>query len=312
MVRWILLVGIALMLVFFGWQASEQNNELTMPERSVVLRELREPAPSLGHSLSTTPPEEEWSQEEFDAALLPPPELSPDALVDGQSLRLIADIAQRISVDLEEERYGEAGTLSYNMIFLMHQSLIAFHRYLQYPSEGPDLHVLMHREFSGRYQFYREKILLGQKTLQQGEGRYLVTLFHEYQHYLFHTIYGTPPRSDIVRKFYNELAAHIFGAIFSTYLPRHYFQGGTLSRYTVGVQRRLLEHKGYEAIDLTYDLMVPRRNRAPMYSFLLPTAFGYIDKRELVESIDERFHPNPEIAENLQEIAAEYFVRRGT
>jgi hypothetical protein len=133
-------------------------------------------------------------------------------------------------------------------------------------------------------------------------------MFHEYQHHLFHTIYGTPEFTDVVWKFYNELAAHMFEELFAAYLPRHYFERAHRGGLPRVIKRQLQNGDGYGAITLIYDLMVPpRHNQLPFYRFLMPAKEGYLDKHELVHVVDSSFHPDPDLAEQFEIIAKRYW-----
>ncbi len=244
----------------------------------------------------------------FDA-MIPPAEpiIDPGAVANPETMEIIAQIIRRVSHELASGTYGPPQELSYHIVFLFQQSLVAYQRFLRLPNSGPDFNLLPHRSFSGRYQFRRDHIFMGQPTLRNGEGRFLTTLFHEYQHHLFHTIYGTPDRSDIVRKFYNELSAHIFEGLFASYLPSRYFirphRGGRPQR----IRQLLQDRNGEAAIEWIYDWMVPGLDHPPVYSFLRPAWLGHIGKKELIDSINQTFHPDEEAAQQLQDIATDFW-----
>jgi hypothetical protein len=309
--RWvsILFVGFLLAGIYFIQVPLMPLAELeyTMPPSQ---SQPLQPAPSstVRPPFNPAPPRPPMTQDNTDQAI---PERSSsfqgeESIVNQETLDLIDRIIKEVHQDIEVGHYGKAGELAYNMIFLFEQSLRAFRQFLTNPFEGPNFNIMFHKEFSGRYRFDEGKIFMGPPALQNGEGRFLVTLFHEYQHYLFHTIYQTPHVTDIVWKFYNELAAHVFENILASYLPAHYFRTRHRGGLPLYVRTLLRKQEGQRVIAVMYDLMVPD-NQDPFYIFLLPASRGYIQKEDLVASFDEEFQPDPRMALELQGISAEYF-----
>ena len=232
------------------------------------------------------------------------------SLVDTETLQTVAHIIDQVERDLEQGTYGQPNDLSYNIVYLFHQSLAAYLSFLKDPDNGPDFHILFNRPFSGRYQFNQDVIMMGNPTLGNGEGRFITTMFHEYQHHLFHTIYGTPEFTNIVWKFYNELAAHMFEELFAAYLPSRYFEHAHRGGLPRIIKRQLEKGDGYDAIALIYDLMVPpQSDREPFYQFMMPAKDGYLQKRELVHAIDNTFQPDPTLVDEYTAIATDYWQR---
>ena len=280
-----------------------------IPVRLINMEELSAERPSVRPLLD--PPESSLLELEMDASI-PPDETVVTAtdisIVNDETLRVISRMLDQVQQDLRTGRYGEPNQLPYNIVYLFRQSLAAYLGYLQNPTEGPDFHILFHRPFSGRYQFHSNKILMGSPTLSNGEGRFLTTMFHEYQHHLYHTIYGTPQFPDIVWKFYNELTAHTLEDLFADYLPPRYFERAHRGGLPRIIKRHLENGDGYRTISVIYDLMVPPgAKRVPFYRFMVPVKAGYIDKRELVHSIDETFHPNSTLVDEFAIISERYW-----
>lgn len=254
-----------------------------------------------------------WDEE--GDAMLPPLDaldnLASLSLVGKETLQTITQMLKEVDHDLRSHRYGAPETMPYTIVFLFHQSLAAYLRFLQDPTEGPDFHILFHRSFSGRYQYHAGQILMGGPTLDNGEGRFITTMFHEYQHYLFHSIYGTPSNSDIVWKYYNELAAHMFEELFAAYLPAHYFERAHRGGLPHVIRQHLEKNRGYRAVALISNLMLPTQSdRSPFYKFLLPVTAGFISRSELIYAIDESFHPDTQLARELSDAALQYWQKQ--
>ena len=227
-----------------------------------------------------------------------------------ETLQRLSAIIDYVKGELLRGDFGEPGSLNYNIVYHFQQTLAAFRGFLTNPLIGPDFYILFHEDISGRYRFDEARIYLGPSTIEQGEGPFLATLFHEYQHHLFHTIYGTPEYTDIARKFYNELAAHLLENLLAVYLPQNYFQGnyrGGLPQY---VYTLLRTHEGEKVLELFYDLMVPT-DQDPFYQFLLPATKGSVKKADMLQAIDQDFQPDPVLADALKKIARDYFAASG-
>lgn len=234
------------------------------------------------------------------------------SLVGPTTRQMLLEALNEIDRDLNEGIYGIPGDLTFNIVVLFRQSLKPFIEFLAKPYLGPDLKVAYGSGHSGRYHFKQAEISLGAIALDNGEGRFLVTLFHEYQHYLFHTIYGTPPYTDIVRKFYNELAAHLFENLLTTYIPEPYFEIPHRGELPEAIREFLENSQGEAAIEVLTNWMIPDDpERPPIYGSLLPVSDGYIDKSELLDAIDDEFNPDPQMAEGLQRMAEEYYDLEG-
>lgn len=220
------------------------------------------------------------------------PEAMLEAIVNPQTQALLAQILAQLQADIDAGKYGAAGTQTYNMAYLCHQSLTAFARFVREPADGPDFQVMFQRDYAGRYYFHSGQISLGAETLGDGEGRFLATLFHEYQHYLFHSIYGTPAEHDIVRQFYNEAAAYLFEWLLTSYLPAEYFvQPNGLPAHIRG---QLQRGDGSGALQIAYQAMAPTPGDTnALYRFLQPVADGRIQVPELLGAIDANFQPDP-------------------
>ena len=243
-------------------------------------------------------------------APMPPVIAGELSMVNTETLQTVAGIIDQVERDLDRGNFGKPSDLSFSIVYLFHQSLAAYLRFLRDPDNGPDFHILFHRPFSGRYQFNEDVIVMGNPTLGNGEGRFITTMFHEYQHHLFHTIYGTPEFTNIVWKFYNELAAHIFEELFAAYLPNQFFERAHRGGLPRIIKRQLENGDGYDAIALIYDLMVPpQSDREPFYRFMMPAKDGYLDKRELVHAIDSSFQPDPILVDAYTTIATDYWQR---
>lgn len=222
-----------------------------------------------------------------------------DSLISQRSLNVMDQIIKQVEVELDNDVYGEAGSESYVIVYLFSQSLKAYRHFLANPTQGPEFRILYDQDFSGRYHYHQGKIALGAKVLEEGESRFIVTLFHEYQHHLFHTIYGTPKNNDIVRKFYNELSAYIFEFLLANYLPYEAFEPhrGHLPRLT---QNYLKEGEIEKIYKIILEMMLPNELRSkPIYSFLNPIVENIVDPQELIDGINEDFHPDEDLAYDL-------------
>lgn len=267
----------------------------TSPEQTVA--PVRTPQTARPHPSPAPPPTAQAPSESRDI----------NAIATPETQQVIAQMIHQVKTDLTTETFGAPGTLSYNIVYLFSQSLQAYAQFLKDFREGPPFHVFSHRNFSGRYNFRTDRIFMGQPTLQNSEGRFLTTLFHEYQHHLFHRIYGTPEWTDIVHKFYNELAAHLFEALFAVYLPDHYFLRPHRGRLPKQIVHHLRHHDGRAAMALIYDVVVREDSPRPVYRFLQPAWDRYISKEELLNTIDTTFHPDPVQADALAAAATDYW-----
>jgi len=230
-------------------------------------------------------------------------------MVEKGTLDLLVKIIKQVDEEITKAVYGEPGSMSYNIMYLFKQSLRDYREFLANPSGGPMFNILFDRNFSGRYNFQDRHIMLGSKVMQHGEGRFISTLFHEYQHHMFHSIYGTPEKTDIVRKFYNELTGYLFEFLLLSYIPPKLFiNGHHRGEDPRDIRELLKESRSYEVIAIVYEWMfLPGNKPLPIYVFLKPVAQGLIQKDDLVFSINAEFHPDPDIADDLQDISEDYF-----
>lgn len=242
--------------------------------------------------------------EEFNKAVV--------GITNKKTLDAIAKILEQVKKDLDEKHYGKEGEYAYNIVYLFRQSLTAYHRFLSHPSEGPKFEVLKPKEFSGRYQYETDEIRLGTPAVGKGEGRFLVTLFHEYQHHLFHKIYGTPEETDIVWKFYNEAAAYIFEALLATYLPQSYFEAPHRGDFPRTLRGMLERGEAKEGVALVAALLADLKNAdgSLFYPFFAPVEDKFIQLEEVVDAVDESFTPRKEVAADLQNLAEEYYEKK--
>ena len=160
----------------------------------------------------------------------------------------------------------------------------------------------MKKEILGRYSTGEQKILLGPDTIDS-EGVFLVVLFHEYQHHLHNTIWGSPRRDDVAGLFYNELAAHLFEDLLAAYLPASYFPSPYRGALPAHLKRLLDQDKGGEAMGVILRglLRMHSEDGRLFYAFLEPVKDGFIDSEELLETITEDFVTDEEKAAMLKE-----------
>jgi len=298
-------------LLLLGGTAFVRHSFQREPPPNTVEKLLASPDPE---PLSPeSPPQSEASglvekKSDIQASPTPAPEDSSDYLVRPETISLIEDIIRQSGMDLEKGNYGSPGELSYNIVYLFRESLMAFHRYLEKPLEGPSINVLFNRAFVGRYRSKSEEISLGKLTLEEGEGPYLQAMFHEYQHFLFHTIYGTPDSTDISRLFYNELAAYFFERLFSYYLPDDYFLSGRHSRFTEMVHDSLATGQARKGMSTILRMMEKlREDCQSLYPYMQAVDEGAIGEDELLDSIDSTFTVDPRRAEDLQQAMRLYY-----
>jgi hypothetical protein len=170
--------------------------------------------------------------------------------------------------------------------------------------------VLYNSPIVGQFKVGAEQIHLGDHSLDGGEGGYLMPLFHEYQHYVFHSLNENPARDDIAWLFYNELSAYFFERILGSYLPASFYPSGHADGFTQIVRQSLTTGEPYDAMSKIRELMETARGEdKPLYPYMKPLADHYIQEDDLFEAIDESFSVDGEKAKDLRDEARTYFER---
>lgn len=235
----------------------------------------------------------------FDLSLLEDHEMAP--LISPEFKKVIDGIIDQVEIELKQGEFGELEDESFTVAYLFLQSLKGYRRFLLYPHEGPDLHIKHQSNFSGRYNFKVGHISLGQSVLNEGESRFFVTLFHEYQHHLFHTLYGTPNQTDILRKYYNEASAYLFEFLLASYMPYQAYtpHRGRLPQLT---KKWLKDGDVTRSLEIITNMLAPDdESKRLFYSFMRPVREGLVSKSDLIDGINPDFHPDEEWAIILED-----------
>lgn len=198
---------------------------------------------------------------------------------------------RKIGADLDRAVFGLPGDMSYNIVFLLKQSLLDFDQFVQDPQRGPLLEMEFQKDFLGKYDVPSKTITLGKKVLNQGEAVFLTTIFHEYQHYLYHSFYTEQKDQDIVWKFYNEAQAYLFSFLFGAYLPSQSFGRMDDFYYCRQFRRDLIDDDPHVALGRILDHMIKVATSDGAYAFLMPTGKGLVTNDDLVDSIGPDFYP---------------------
>jgi|APSaa5957512535_1039671.scaffolds.fasta_scaffold71791_2 hypothetical protein len=230
-----------------------------------------------------------------------------EAIVNQQTLKQIAGIADQVGKDLDDGMYGDPDQIVYNMVFQFRQSLQAYHRFLTKPKEGPGFTVDARKNYLGRYHVKSKQILLGNDMLDKGEAYFLITLFHEYQHYLFNSMFGRYDKTDIAWRFYNEASAYLFSSLLGAYLPADSYKDNKYWVRDLKVRFRLTEDRPNRVLGDILDHLAKVREEEDLYGFLEPYVSGKVTKDELLDAVSEDFIVAEEFAEELKIISEDYF-----